>query len=173
MAETYTVRFPDGRTVGPADLAHLQELARAGHLSSDAVVMRGDGSEELGIMTVEALRPYLEAPPTAPTGLPEPPPDETLSALIPLSNPPALIGYYLAVASLIPGVGLLCGPVAIALGTAGYRKSQRQRQHQPASQRRRRSAAARGAVHAWIAILVGSLATFINYGLVLRIFVFA
>jgi hypothetical protein len=61
------------------------------------------------------------------------------------------------VASLIPIFGLLLGPLAVTLGIAGYRKSLRN-QH------------AKGAVHAWVAIIVGSLATLANIGFFVLVF---
>jgi len=43
--------------------------------------------------------------------------------LVPTKNPMALIGYYLGVASLIPGLGCLSGPIAIVLGIIGALKA--------------------------------------------------
>jgi hypothetical protein len=157
-ATTYTVRFPDGSTYGPAELPLLQQWAQEGRLSRDAVLVPGDGSPECPVATMEALRPHVMAPPTVFTGLPVRQPDDSaVATLIPYRNAPALVGYYTSVASLIPIFGLLLGPLAVTLGIAGYRKSLRN-QH------------AKGAVHAWVAIIVGSLATLANIGFFVLVF---
>lgn len=48
------------------------------------------------------------------------------SKLLPADNPNALIAYYLGVASLIPCVAFITGPVAIWLGIAGLKEYKRQ-----------------------------------------------
>ncbi len=48
------------------------------------------------------------------------------SKLLPVANPKALLAYYLGVASLIPCVALVVGPVAIWLGIAGLNEYKRQ-----------------------------------------------
>ena len=62
--------------------------------------------------------------------------------LIPYKNPPALIGYYVAIASLIPGIGNIAGLIALILGIIGLKK-------------RRANPAIGGVVHAWIGIILG------------------
>lgn len=149
----YTVRFADGRTYGPAEISLLQQWAREGRLSPDATLIPGDGSPECRVSAHESLRPHVMAPPTVFTGMPAAPPDSAASTIIPFRNPAALAGYYIAVASLIPITALVCGPLAVGLGIAGFRRSRRERQ-------------AKGAVHAWVAIVVGSLTTVANVGLI-------
>jgi hypothetical protein len=81
------------------------------------------------------------------TSPPDPRPAEepsALGSLIPTKNAPALVGYYLAVFSLIPGVGYPLGLAAFPLGIVGLRKIARQ-------------PGLPGRVHAWVAILVGGL----------------
>jgi len=61
-----------------------------------------------------------------------------------LKNKPALIGYYLAVFSLIPCIGLLLAIAAVALGVRGLAVA-------------RETPEAHGKAHAWIAIVLGGL----------------
>ena len=63
-------------------------------------------------------------------------------AVIPVNNSPALVGYYLGVASLIPLLGFATGPVALVCGILGARKAKIQPQ-------------AAGMGHAVAAILMG------------------
>lgn len=74
--------------------------------------------------------------------------DEVVSTVIPYKNPPALIGYYLSLFSII-GVlpifglpGTIMGLVALYLGLKGLKNVKRHPQM-------------KGTAHAWIAILVG------------------
>lgn len=152
----YTVRFPDGRTYGPAELTLLQQWAREGRLSADAILVPTDGSGEQTVASMDSLKSHVMAPPTVFTGLPPPPQDSALSTVIPYRNAPALTGYYISIIALIPVVGLLAGPVAFGLGIAGYRRS-------------REDPRAKGAVHAWIAIVLGALTTLAYWGLALLI----
>ena len=69
---------------------------------------------------------------------------DALSKIVPYKNTPALIGYYLAVFSLIPCIGLLMAVAAIALGIKGLAVA-------------RQIPEAHGKVHAWIAIVLGGL----------------
>lgn len=63
-------------------------------------------------------------------------------AIIPVNNPPALLGYYFGVASLMPLLGMLAAPVAIICGILGVRKARIQPE-------------AAGMGHAITAILLG------------------
>jgi hypothetical protein len=160
MPTSYTIRFPDGTTYGPAEVGTLQQWAREGRLMAEAVLIPGDGSPQCTVGTMEALRPHVMAPPTVFSGLPEPGGDETVATLIPFRNMPALVGYYVSIASLIPAAGLVAGPAAVALGVVGYRKSRQQPR-------------IKGAVHAWVAIVVGTLTSVANWGLVIMLLVLA
>ncbi len=96
-----------------------------------------------------------QAPPTIPGEIPQ----EPAPAVIPYRNPAALIGYYAAVASLIPFIGLAAGPTAVGLGVAGLRKV-------------RKEPGVRGTAHAIVAIVLGGLTSLLNWGLaVLVLFV--
>jgi len=69
---------------------------------------------------------------------------DTLSKIVPYRNKPALIGYYLAVFSLIPCIGLLLAIAAVVLGIKGLAVA-------------RQTPEAHGKAHAWIAIVLGGL----------------
>lgn len=81
------------------------------------------------------------------------PADVTLATIVPYRNGAALIGYYLAVFSLVPGVGLPLGISAIVLGIVGKK-------------RYRANPASKGRVHATTAVWVGT-ATSLLWGAVL------
>lgn len=68
---------------------------------------------------------------------------------VPLNNRKALIGYYAAIASIIPVLGVLVGPVAVAYGIEGLRSAKRHPQHG-------------GAAHAWTAVVLGGSMTVLN-----------
>ena len=67
---------------------------------------------------------------------------DATGGIIPYKNPKALIAYYLGIVSGFPVIGNLVGVVALVLGILGLRD-------------RKRNPAIKGAVHAWIGILVG------------------
>lgn len=96
--------------------------------------------------------PRLPSSYVAPQGPAQTP--SVVDRLIPGKNPPALIGYYVAVFSLIPCIGLIIGPTAIVLGYLGLRAI-KQQPHLP------------GSGHAWTAIVLGSITTVANLALVL------
>ena len=69
---------------------------------------------------------------------------DTTGGVIPYKNPMALAAYYCAIFSLIPGVGLLLGPIGFGLGIKGfmdYRAEPKRAGH----------------IHAWIGIILGGL----------------
>lgn len=69
---------------------------------------------------------------------------DVLTRIVPYRNRYALIGYYLAVFSLIPCVGVVLALAALPLGLMGLSEAKRNPQ-------------AHGKVHAWIAIILGTL----------------
>lgn len=88
------------------------------------------------------------APQTTPEHRPAPTPDAT-GGVIPYKNPAALIGYYLGIFGLFPTLGLPLAVAAVVLGIIGLR-------------RRKRGLAYGGSVHAWVAIVLGSIASLYN-----------
>lgn len=67
---------------------------------------------------------------------------DATGGLIPYKNAAALTAYYLAVASLIPCIGLLTGIPAFILGLKGLKAAKREPW-------------IRGKAHAWIGIILG------------------
>ena len=84
--------------------------------------------------------------------------EDTMFGLIPVKNMQALISYYLAIFSLIPVMGIPLGITAFVLGIRGlgYAKVHPE---------------AKGAIHAWIGIVLGGLSA-IAYLLLIGIPVF-
>jgi hypothetical protein len=79
--------------------------------------------------------------------------DEAVATIIPYRNPLALASYYCGVFGLIPCAGLALGPTALILGIFGLRAS-------------RRSQKAHGTGHAITGIVLGSLTSLANWGIV-------
>jgi hypothetical protein len=148
MAGAFYVRFEDGTQYGPAPIEQVVQWAREGRLRRPSMLAPADDSSPpMPAASHPMLAPILRAPPTIAGPLPAP----EGSALIPARNPPALIGYYTAVFSLVPLFALLLGPIAIGLGIAGWKKY-------------RREPRVKGAAHAWVAIIVGTLTSLVNWG---------
>ena len=131
------IRLKDGREFGPADLDLILQWAREGRIPRDALLVPQDGSPPQPVSWVPELERLMQAPPTVAGDVPAPRHTTSVSGLIPTGNPPALIGYYMAVASLI------VAPLAIAACILGIFGLMRVHKH-PES---------KGTVHAWIGIL--------------------
>ena len=84
---------------------------------------------------------YQSSPPHGAYGHGE---GDATGGVIPYKNMPALLAYYLGLASLLPFIGLLFGIPAFVLGILGLRK-------------RAQNPAVKGSVHAWIGIVLGGL----------------
>lgn len=77
----------------------------------------------------------------------QPPPGsggDATGGLIPYKNVPALISYYLGIASLLPCIGLVFAIPALILGIIGLKK-------------RKANPEVKGSVHAWIGIVLGGV----------------
>ncbi len=79
---------------------------------------------------------------------------DAIETLIPYKNPLALIAYYLGVFAFIPCAGLLLGPAALIVGIMGIRY-------------RNKHPTAGGLGHAITGVVLGSLTTLANWGIVL------
>jgi Zn-finger nucleic acid-binding protein len=79
--------------------------------------------------------------------------DDAVSTIIPYKNGRALVAYYLGVFSLIPCAALLLGPAALVLGILGLRYV-------------RENPTAKGTGHAIAGIVLGSLTTLGNLGVI-------
>ena len=148
--EQFNLRISSGQEFGPATLDVLEQWAREGRVPMDGLLAPVDGSPVCSVFAEPRLRVLLQAsaavaaaPPTAPTA-PVQAPESGVAVMIPYKNAPALIGYYMAVASLIPGLGLLTGPIAVGLGIVGLQK-------------RLKHPEVHGIAHAWIAIILGAI----------------
>jgi hypothetical protein len=75
---------------------------------------------------------------------PLPPRSVTTSEFFFPKNGPALASYYLGIFSLIPGLGIVTGILAIIFGVKGVRLA-------------RAHPEARGVAHAWVGIVFGAL----------------
>ncbi|MCD4783806.1 MAG: zinc ribbon domain-containing protein [Candidatus Eremiobacteraeota bacterium] len=84
--------------------------------------------------------------------------DDSLGGLIPYKNPYSLISYYLAVFSLIPGIGLILGSIAFFLGMKGLRFYQ---EHPESG----------GKIHSWVGIILGGICGFGSIILVIFIII--
>ena len=78
---------------------------------------------------------------------------DVVETLIPYKNPLGLIAYYVGVFAVIPCAGLLLGPAALVLGIMGIRY-------------RNRHPTAGGLGHAITGVVLGSLTTLANWGVV-------
>jgi len=79
---------------------------------------------------------------------------DILTRMVPYKNTHALVGYYLAVFSFIPFLGLALGLAAFVLGIIGLKRAAAEPE-------------IKGRTHAWVAIIVGGLFGFGYLALVL------
>jgi hypothetical protein len=84
--------------------------------------------------------------------------DGGVEVLIPYKNPKSLVAYYCGVFSLIPCMGLILGPIALIFGILAMRYAQK-------------NPTARGAGHAITGIILGSLTTLGNWGVLILMLV--
>lgn len=136
--------------VGPCTLEDLARLWSGGTLAATTQVC------PVGMQTWQPIAVVLPPPATSATPPPPPPfqppqrppplPDEgdATGGIIPYKNPHALTAYYLGLFGLIPFLGLFLSIPAFFLGISGLKQ-------------RRRHPHIKGAVHAWIGIILGGL----------------
>lgn len=135
-----------GRQLGSFDIQEVNAKLRTGELPSLGVMAWYPGQREwvaldrvpgvhLLLTPPEFSQPVMQEGASGVSG-------DATGGIIPYKNPMALIGYYTGIASLIPLLGFVTGPIALVLGIIGLIR----RAQQPAI---------RGAVHAWIAIILG------------------
>lgn len=116
-------------------------------------MIAGERCPECGSHLSADLLASAEPPsPALSEGEPASPPPRHTGVLrfVPIHNRRALIGYYLAVASLIPVLGLVLGPAAFAYGLEGLRDV---REHPEDG----------GKAHAWFATLLGAFTAVVNF----------
>ena len=140
MAAYYLSR--DGRQLGPFSESELRNMLKTGQASpSDNGCLVGSGE----------WQPLISLPAFATQGSPSSV-DSAVAAVIPYKNPPALVGYYLGVFSMIPCFGLILAIPALILGYIGLSKA-------------KLAPGSKGKVHAWTAIILGSIALLLWGGL--------
>jgi len=81
--------------------------------------------------------------------------DSTMGGLIPVKNARALSAYYLGIFSLIPCLGIPLGIAALIFGVMGLKHAELHPE-------------ARGKVHAWVGVILGSLCA-VGYALLVVI----
>ena len=150
----YTIRLPDGREFGPGPMDVVVQWASEGRIPPNALVVDEDGSTR-PVADVPELAARVLAPPTISTGVAETG-GGAMSGMIPYHNPAALVGYYMAIFSLVPGVGLFLGIPAAVCGVFGLRAV-------------RREPKKRGTAHACVAIILGLLTGIGSWVLLVRI----
>lgn len=124
------------------------------------------GEQQLGPMSLEELRAKLQtgeivatdvvtserfSSPTTVAKVLELMLGDGTGGVVPFKNKPALIAYYLAVASLIPVVGAFTGIAAFSLGLKGRRKAKEEPW-------------VKGTAHAWIGIGCGGVLALVWIG---------
>jgi len=147
--------------VGPLDVSVIEQLVAAGQIRHDTLVWTEGMADWTRAAAVPQLTGLLAAtgavPPTSPGPLgPAGGGADATGGLIPYKNGAALAGYYVAVFSLIPGIGLLLGPLAVVLGIFGLRRA-------------RENPQARGKVHAWVAISLGGVVAILHIGVIVMV----
>ena len=159
MNTSYTVELLDGQSFGPADAVTLRKWAQEGRIPPVANIRAGDGTVSRAIdcepirdvMTRVASAPPMGAGPMQDGAGGS---DNAASVIIPYKNGYALAGYYTSIGALIPFVGNIAGPVAIFLGVKGLKAVNA-------------NPKVHGTAHAWIAIILGSIATLLYWGIIL------
>jgi hypothetical protein len=147
----FMLQLADGAEYGPATLAMVEQWAAEGRVPREALLRPiGSDAPPLAVTDVPRLAARVLAPPTISAGA-RPAPEGPLGAMIPARNAAALIGYYLSLFSIIPGLVVLA-PVGVVLGALGLRAVNR-------------TPEVRGGAHAWFAVLFGVFVMLINAGL--------
>lgn len=162
MSTEYTVELIDGRSFGPADAATLRTWAGEGRVPPVANIRGSDGAVCRAI-DCEPIRDIMSRVASAPpmgAGALQTPHNNPTSVIIPYKNVSALVGYYTSIGSLIPVVGLIAGPVAVWLGIKGLKAVDADpRVH--------------GTAHAWVAIVLGGLASLAYWGITILVLIAA
>ena len=139
----------DGQQYGPYTLEEVNAQLAGGDLSPNDLAWHEGAPGWIMLSAVDGVvapapRTSRSMPPPQPTSVsPVGAPSGGVTTVIPYKNLPALIGYYCGVF----GIVLPClAPVALVLGVIGLLKASRNDQ-------------SKGSVHAWVAIVLGLLAT--------------
>jgi hypothetical protein len=159
----FYVQVPGLPEFGPATLEVLRAWAHDGRIPPHAMILTRDGMPGFVAWQHPQIGPILAPPLLVDGSVAHPAAGAQASGhatggLIPYKNRAALIGYYVAVASLLtmfaPLVGMLVSGSAIVLGIVGLKVV-------------RTEPGVRGMVHAWVAIVLGSLTLLASIGFLL------
>jgi hypothetical protein len=142
-----------GQKHGPMDREAILSMMREGKVPLDSLVWTSGMAQWQPAIRFPDFAAAMGVLSRASPNAPADGADEAMSAIVPFSNPPALIAYYLAIASLIPVAGAILGPLAIRFGVRGLRF-------------RREHRVARGGAHARTAIILGSIVSLVHLALV-------
>jgi len=145
-----------GQKQGPLDREALLAMMRARQVPADSLVWTpgmphwqpANAFPEFASAMGVPLRVVPSS--AAPAG------DDAIASIVPFRNSSALVAYYLSIASLIPGLGAILGPIAILFGVKGLKF-------------RRQNPAAHGTVHCWFAIILGGLVSLAHLTLVVLV----
>ena len=147
-----------GHTVGPLTPAEMKGLVADGTVDAATRVRRDEDGEWLTADRVPGLIRRADEYGESVYAAPAASEGDATGGLIPYKNSPALIGYYLAVFSLIPCLGMPLGIAAVVCGVLGLKK-------------RRENPAVKGTAHAWVGIVLGGLTTLVWGGSIIAMIV--
>jgi hypothetical protein len=138
-----------GQQLGVFELVALNAQLAEGTIPADTALAWYEGCPNwIPIAQVPGV--ILPGPTAAPASPPPlPPPGASSSGdgtggLIPYKNPKALTAYYLGIFGLFPFIGFLLAVPALILGILGL-------------QARKQNPLIKGAVHAWVGIVLGTI----------------
>lgn len=155
----YIVTGPDGTENGPVELETLVQWAQAGQLPVHAPVR----DMTTGLTTTAGQMTELHSLYPAPNFSNAPAPSHggskpKGSAMIPTGNPDALWGYYLGIGSLPCVLGLFVAPFAFVKSVRGWKAY-------------KKNPEIHGAFHSVTGIVLATIGTLINIGIVVMFFV--
>jgi hypothetical protein len=126
----YTI-LRQNQTYGPYTLEQIRTMSKAGQVVDTDLAVPQAGTAPQGAAPPITVASLLQGGQSDETG-----------GVIPYKNPQALAAYYLAVASFIPCLAIITGPIALILGLKGLKRAKAEPW-------------VRGTVHAWIGIILG------------------
>jgi hypothetical protein len=151
----FTIKGQDQKEYGPVDAEQVRQWLAQGRVDARTLVRAEGSADWRALGSFPELAPVAAPPPLNPPfpAAAAPQLDNPFATIVPYRNAPALLAYYLGVFSLIPCVGFFLGIAAVVLGIFGLKQADKHPE-------------AKGKVHAWIGIVVGTLAVLAHVGLV-------
>lgn len=136
---------PDGRDQGPYSLGELNEAIHRGEIATGPAMAWYEGCASwIPLASVPGVRLGAGGSPPPPFPSARAQQGDATGGVIPYKNPHALTAYYLGIFGLIPIIGFFLAIPAFILGISGLKK-------------RKRNPVIKGAIHAWIGIILGAL----------------